>query len=712
MTRLGAVLGAAILFSVQAGATFLCTLSGAPVLVSRGGLAEPVGDVALQCAGQANQTVQLTLSVLLEQRVANPIDFAGGNNGGVTLWLDSGATPVPLPNPPRLLGNLVIFENITVASNSFGLLSFRVTGLRAEAAETMTASVQIVASTPMLLPVNRVVVGRAAPGLYATVMPAAVCCAGPPLPSSMDWGGVLARRPWPAVVRVTEGYASAFQPVQIPGPPDRATRLLIRLKGLPPGSRVLIPDAVAGNNAIQPTLTGAFGTEPQPGFHGPMPGPSLLLSRVAQASQTGAGGYPVLWPGSPVALTSVSEAVVDGDEAWAVYQVMESDPGLVESAEIPLWIFSPTSRENRLVIVRGEARLAPLSDKPGAVTGEPLPRYLDTAVPPDCGLKGDCEAEYFPNLVVTPSQTTEFTLQSGGGLKDAYLFVRNTGGWFAEWEASLRSQTGDGWLLLRGTAGRLEGSYHYQLNPKDLPPGEYQAQIVFLQKNAPTGLNKEIVIPVKLTVTEGPPPPPPPPPQPPPAAPAPRVWAAMTVPFGFEGPFGNGGLMRLQGIFFAEETVVTVGGLPAQVVSVQPGELLVRLPDSLERGWQPVVAANGAQQSEPLLIDVLPVAPSIVTVANADGSNNSEAAPAAAGAEIVLQVTGIALADEPAWVNVHDRWAPAQKEAGAGPGQHVLRMTIPGDLPAMMTAVKVCVSGPTVDSICSHPAPVWIGSAQ
>lgn len=711
MRPLAAVLGAAFFFTAQAGATFLCTLSGTPVLVTRGGLAEPVGDVALQCAGQANQTVQLTLSVLLEQRVANPIDFAGGNNGGVTLWLDSGATPVPLPNPPRLVGNLVIFENIVVSSNPFGLLSFRVTGLRAEAAETMSASVQILASTPMLLPVNRVVVGWDAPGLYATLMPAAVCCAGPPLPDSMDWDGVLARRAWPAVARLTEGYASAFQPVQIPGPPDRATRLLIRLKGLPPGSRVLVPDAIAGNNALEPTSSGAFGTDPDPGFYSPAPGPSLLLSRVAQADENGAGGSPVVWPGSPAALTSVGEAAVENDEAWAVYQVMEADAGRVETAEVPLWIFSPTTRDNQLVIVRAEAKLTPLSDTPGAVAGAPVPRYRDREVAPDCDALGDCEAGHFPRLVVTPSQTTKFVLQSGGGVKDAYLFVRNEGGWFVEWEASVRYLSGDGWVRLWGIGGYSEGSYHYQLNPKDLPPGEYGAEIVFRQKNSPTGRNSEIVIPIKLTVTEGPPPPPPPPPQPP-AAPAPRMWAAMTVPFGFAGPFGNGGLMRLQGIFFAEETSVTVGGLPAQVVSIQPGELTVRLPDSVERGRQPVIASNGGQQSEPLLIDVLPVAPSVVTVANADGSANTEAAPAAAGGEIVLQVTGIALADEPTWVNVHDRWAPATKETGSGPGLHALRMTIPDDLPAMSTAVRVCVSGPAVDSICSHPAPVWIGNRQ
>ncbi len=695
--------------TLPASATFLCTLSGTPALVTSGGLAEPVGDVALQCAGAPGQAVRMTLTVLLDQRVANPIDFVGGDLGGVTLWLDSAATPVPLPNLSRLLGNAVVFENLVVSSNSFGQLSLRVSGLRTEAAETVSASVSILADTPMVLPSNRAVVARSVPGLYATVMPGALCCAGPAFPESLDWASVLARKPWPVAVRVTEGYSGAFQPVAIPGLPDRATRLLIRLTGLPPGSRVLVPEAIAGGSAAQATHSGAFGMSPDPGFYSPLPGPPLLLSFVSQADKEGAGGLPAQWPGTALPLINVREALVEGQEAWVTYQVMEADPGKVETAEIPLWVFTPISRPNQTAIARAEVRLAPVSDKPGAVAGAPLPRYRDTALSPDCQWKGDCEADYFPILSVVPSQTTEFALQSGGGLKDAYLFVSNEGGWFAEWEAFLKDPDDASWLLLRGTGGYAEGSYHYQLNPKDLPPGEYSAEIVFRQKNSPTGVNAEIVIPVKLTVTEGPPPAPPQPPVPP-ASPAPAVWAAMTVPFGFEGPFANGGLLRLQGIFFAEETTVTVGGLPAQVLSVQPGELVVRVPDTIERGWQPVVAANGTSSSQPLYVDVLPVAPSIVAVNNADGQANEETAPVVPGEEALLQVTGITLADEPVWVNVHDRWQPATKQAGAGPALNALRITIPDDLPAMMTAVKVCVSGPGVDSICSHPAPIWLGA--
>lgn len=709
MKRLAAALAAAVLWAAPAGATFLCTLSGTPVSVSIGGLAEQVGDVALQCAGPPNSTVRLTLSVALSHAVANPIDFDAGDSGGVKLWLDSSGAPVLLPATPRLAGNLVFFENLLMTSNSSGALQLRVAGLRAEAAPVVTASVQIIADTPMLLPSNQAVVGRGQAGLLASVLPAAPCCAGPPMPDSFDWGGVMERRPAMSAVRITEGHTNALQPLALLTAPDQAGRVLIRMKGLPPGSRVLAPDAVAGSNAQQATATGAFAASPHPGLYNPGAGPSLMLSRVPQAGKDGAGGAPLIWPGSPLILGSVGEARVEGDEAWVVYQVMDADAQRLESAEIPLWVFTPVSRVNETVIVRTEVRLAPLSNRPGSVPGAPVPRFRGTAVDPDCGARGDCDAPYFPAMSVVPSQTTEFTLQSGGGLKDAYLFILNEGGWFIEWDSSLRHLSGDGWLLLLGTAGYSEGSFHYQLNPKNLPPGEYRAEIVIQQKNSPTGVNRNFVIPVKLTVTEGPPPQPPQPPQPP-AAPAPAVWGALTVPFGLDGPFAAGGLVRLIGLFFAEETTVTVGGLPAQVVSVRPGELVVRIPEGVDRGMQPVVAANGEQRSLPLYVPVLPVAPSIATVVNSDGEVNSETAPAVSGDRAFLQVTGIALADEPVWVNVHDHWQPAAKEGGAAPGLHALRIQIPDGWPAMMTAVRVCVSGPTVDSICSHPAPIWIGS--
>lgn len=709
MNRILLALPMAAALAPSAGANFFCTLSATPALVSQGGLAEPVGDIVLQCTGAPGQNVRLTLSALLDQRIANPIDFSAGISGGVILWLDSAPSPVPLPVVPRLSGNLVFFENLNLAANPSGQLALRIAGLRAAAADTVQASVQLIPDVPMLLPSNRVVVARGVPGLLATPLAAAACCAGPPLPETMDWSGISARQPWTAVVRVSEGHSASFQPVDPLDPTRGSTRILVRLKGLPPGSRVLAPDGIAGSNAAQPTSSGLLGRTAAPGVYNPGPPRSLLLSRVPQADSKGVGGTALLWPVSPLTLANVGEAPVDGDEAWVVYQVMDADPSQAETAEIPVWIFTPVTRTNETVIVRIQALLAPLSDQAGFVPGAPVPRYMPVEPQPDCGLLGDCDANYFPKLDVVPSQTTEFALKAGGGLKDAYLFVRNLGGHFIEWTASVRHLDGDGWLLLRGTGGYAEGSFHYQLNPKDLTPGEYRAEIVFEQKNSPTGLNARIIIPIRLTITEGPPPPPPP--GNPPAAPKPALWAALTVPFDFPGPFAPGGLMRLQGQFFAEETSVTVGGVPARVLAVQPGLLLIELPEVETPASVEVVAANGDQASAPLPVQVLRTAPSVVLIHNAGGGMNGEGEPAAAGSEVTLEVTGIAHADEPLWINVHDRWSPARREAGSGPGLDRLRLVIPDDLPTMMTAVRVCASAPGIDSICSHPRPIWITAA-
>ncbi len=471
---------------------------------------------------------------------------------------------------------------------------------------------------------------------------------------------------------------------------------------------MLAPDGVVGGNAAQPTRSGLFGKPPEPGTYVPGPPHSLVLSRVAHADRDGAGGAPVLGL-SPSSLTGVGEAQVENTEAWVVYEVRNADPSAVETAEIPLWVFTPVSRINERVIVRIRAMLAPLSDQPGSVPGAPVPRYRPAEPLSDCTLLADCGADYFPRLEVIPSGTTEFAAAAGGGTKSAALFVRNRGGHFVEWKASVHYLDGEGWVVLQGTGGLSEGSFYYLLDPKHLQPGQYRAEIRFEQVDSPTGANAKIVIPVRLTVTEGPPPPQPPP-QNPVVPPRPEIWAALTVPFDFAGPFAPGGLMRLQGRFFVPDTSVTVAGMTARVLGAQPDSLLVEIPAEAPPGWAEVVAANDGQAGEAYRIQLLSAAPSVVSVRNAKGEPNGEAAPAAAGSVVTLEVTGIALADDPAWINVHDRWQEAARAPGNAPGLHILRLVIPEDLPAMQTAVRVCVTAPGIDGICSHPRPIWIAA--
>lgn len=692
----------------RAEASFQCSLAGSPALITKGGLAEPVGDIVLACSGAPGQSARLTLGVWLDRTVSNAPASLGDGVTGVGLWLDSDSPPRLLTTLARLQGAVLYFETVTVTANSSGSLLLRVSGVRAEAGDIVRAGVLVLADVTFLLANFSVVVGVPNAGLLATALDAAACWAGPPLPQTLDWPGVLAQQPWTGAVRISEGFSSSFRPMDPFTPGGGATRILVRLEGLPPGSRVFAPDGVAGSNAVQPTRSGRFGQPAQPGMYLSGPPRSLLLGRVAQADSNGAGGTAVLGL-SPASLTGVGEAEVRQTEAWLVYEVLDADPSALETAEIPLWIFTPVSRVNEPVIVRIRAMLAPLSDQAGPVAGAPVPRYQLVPPLPDCSLLGDCGASYFPALEVVPSVTTEFAAASGGKAISAALFVRNRGGHFVEWKASVKYLDGDGWIVLQGTGGLSEGSFYYLLDPKELSPGEYRAEIRFDQLNSPTGNNAIIVIPVRLVVTAGPPAPPPPP-QNPPAPPKPEIWSALSVPSDVAGPLAPGGLMRLTGRFFVPETSVTVAGLAARVLDAQPDSLLVEIPVETGPGPAEVVAANEGQAGEPFRIHLLPAAPSVVSVLHADGEANSEAAPAAAGSEVRLVVTGIARADEPAWVNIHDRWSEARREPGGAPGVHTLRVVIAEDLPAMMTAVRVCVTAAGIDSICSHPRPIWIAT--
>lgn len=711
MWRIFRTLVAAGAFARLASASFDCTVGSQTALLARGGLAEPVGDISITCAGPPGQTVRLSLGVVLDEPIANPVDPASGRASGVSLWLQSGPVPVLLQTAPRLLGQQVLFDPAVVTANADGRFALRVSGLRTKEAESVSASVFWISDVAMFVPSNRALVAVAGPGLLAAPMAALACCAGPPLPDTMDWDGVLARRPWTGAIRVTESIAELFRPADPADTRVGAMRILLRVEGLPPGSSVLVPDSVAGSNAVVPTSSGLFGRPQEPGSYVPGPPRSLWLSRVQGADRDGSGGTPVSGASPSSPLGGVAEAQVEETQAWAVYQVMDTDPFSRESAEIPVWIFTPVSRVNERAIVRISAMLAPVSEQEEPAPGAPVPRYRPVDPMPDCEALGDCDADYFPRLEVIPSQTTEFALQAGGKPGYGTLFVLNRGGHFAEWEARVEYQDGTGWVVLQGTGGNLEGSFYYELRPAGLSPGQYHASIVIEQQHSPTGANARIAIPIQLAVTEGPPAPPSPA-TPPPTPPRPVIWRAATVPFGFGGPFAPGGLMRLEGQFFAAETAVTVGGVPAQVLGHGPGWMLIAIPDVPAPARLPVMAANGAQSGEPYFVDLLRAAPSIVAITNTGGGANSEAAPAMAGSEVMLEVTGIAQANDPVWINVHDRWQDAHREPGSGAGLHRLRLMIPKDLPSMMTAVRVCVTAEGIDSICSHPRPIWITSGQ
>ena len=114
----------------------------------------------------------------------------------------------------------------------------------------------------------------------------AITCVGSPLPSTITMSNLFAAGTFFATTRVTEAFAASFQP-RGPGD-DSGTRFLLQFSGLPAGTRIFVPDFVAGSNAAVQTAGGDMGV-PQSGGAYVSGSGTLLLARVPNADSSGAG---------------------------------------------------------------------------------------------------------------------------------------------------------------------------------------------------------------------------------------------------------------------------------------------------------------------------------------------------------------------------------------------------------------------------------------
>ncbi len=200
-----------------------------------------------------------------------------------------------------------------------------------------------------------------------------------------------------ASTRVTEGFASAFQ-VRGPGD-DNGTRFLVKFSGFPANTHLYLPDYVAGSNAEAPTAGGDLGVPQQVGKY--QPGShSLLLVRVQYADANGAGGYLLGAPGS-VTLNSVGEVPLANGSGYAVYEVVDSNPALQESAQFP--VFVGLNQVTAAAAAQETIGLAPGSAVRTASTDAPVPRFAPATPLTDCNILHDCSANYYPHLFVLPN---------------------------------------------------------------------------------------------------------------------------------------------------------------------------------------------------------------------------------------------------------------------------------------------------------------------
>jgi uncharacterized protein (TIGR03437 family) len=523
----------------------------------------------------------------------------------------------------------------------------------------------------------------------------------------LAFSGLIAAKASVASTRVTEGFSAAFEARG--ASTDTGTRLLLRFRGVPAGTRLLVPDAIAGSDAAQPTAAGDLGGTPSPGQY--VPGSNtLLLVRVPGADATGSSGA---LP-STVSLNTTADVVLSNGSGSVTYEVVDANDTRLESAQIPVFIGVPSGSGG--AIAQENLSLAPLSTTATASANAPVPRYADIAPTADCSVNADCD-QFAPKLNISLTQPLQFTAIVGQGVAQApgYIAVQNTGHGIMVWKASVQyaNGSGSGWLTIYPQSDFFinNASIRVFLDPKQLGPGIYQANVTI-----DAGSDGIQSIPVTLAVTAPSNPTPNPPATQPPPAPTPaltisRITNAASM---LAAPLVPGSLAAIVGPNLAGKNVaVTFDGSSTPPLSATATEILVQVPVALagKASTSLAVTVDGIS-SGPQYVPLAAAWPAIFPkgVLNSDNGVNSESNGAAPGSEIQIFATGLP-ASRPITVQVHDRRDLVPVYAGSSPGSPGVQQVnaiVPTDLPAMTTEVVVCGADGTGKQFCSPGMPFTI----
>jgi uncharacterized protein (TIGR03437 family) len=677
-----------------------CLVSSSSPVLRAESLAEPLGEIVLNCVAPAGAAVETNLSVFLPAPVTNKKLSDGSADAVLTIHGTPAGVParvqsvssvawngLKLTVPPG--GNAVLrIRNIRVAMNTLPLFA------------PVSAVLTFSGSAAVQLDRTAVTVGLVQRSAYATTTSAQVSGLSrlPSGPLTVD--RLLAAGTRYHSTRVTEGFPEAFQRKDAGA--DQGTRFLVRYSGLPAGARLLAPDYVAGSNATKPTAGGDLGFEPSGGVYTIGSG-ALLLARVRDAQSDGSGGsalsVPPVMGFAPWQLESLSEIPLSGGSGYLVYEVIESNPAAQESVQWPVFLLldRPPSGPSAPSV---ELRLAPVSADSG-FSGAPAPRFWAVDLPSDCPVLNDCHAAYMP-LTAIAGPALEFRALEGAAFQDSYFWVQNARGGVLNWSASVRYRSGADWLSLDPPYGLNETYVHVRVFPAKLSPGTYEATVTV--DGGPVAGSKEI--PVRLVVVGLPPP-----------DPSPVIRSVVNAASFSASEVVAGSLAT---VFADKVTGGTVAlsfdGIPALVTSVTEGQVNAVIPAALAgKAQATAVLTVGNLSSAPFSAPLAAAAPAIFAngILNQDNQLNGPSAPAAAGSAIQVFLTGIP-AEALVTAKVHD-WDNQQPlyagPAPGIPGLQQVNLRIPPGLPTMQTEVVVCATVPAAAGrVCSKPAKLYLKS--
>jgi uncharacterized protein (TIGR03437 family) len=678
----------------------LCSTSAGPILVHAEGLAERVGDIIYSCTGVPNSTQAVNLSVELNVFITNRIS-SGNSITGTVLTVDNGSGPqVVMMQPLLLTPATLLWDEVPLVFSPQGTLTIRIAGVRGNAtAIPVGGQIEALLGGSISISPSLLAVGTPETSLYVGYSDKLICEQyGSPLPGdttsfqSLIHGGTVFTS-----TRVTEGWAGAFDPRSAPANlnADSGTRIIVRYSGFPQAAQLFVPSVVAGSDAIQATSGGDLGVAASGGAYAPSASGSLLLVLVPGADSTGAGGTPVYTPGAigsgTVNFDSATQLQLVNGAAYAVYEVMDSNPFALETAQFPTFLGLARNVVTTAVETAETVTLAPVSTIASASATSPIPRFVAIMAPSDCGILGDCGASYFPQLTV---QTTslQYTLPVGSPGQAQYVPVNNSGAGVLEWAASVSYTNGNGWLTVQTPSGMNGGTVRLDAYPGSLGVGTYQATLTI-----DGGAAGRRFVAVTLVVTQAP------------APVGPQISMVENAASFAQVPVVPGSLTTIMGSALTGKLVTaTFNGIPATIDFSNATQINLLVPASLasQTSAQLVVTVDGVS-SAPTTVQVAPFEPGIFTggVANQDATPNSVSNGAAAGSEIYFYATGLSGSGT---ITARRGTMEITNLQYAGPapgfpGVQQINLTIPAGLGAISTELYVCGNG-----VCSMPAPLTL----
>lgn len=681
----------------------VCDATAEPLQIRSEGLTELTGVIALNCTGPANLTVSGSMNLFLSSPVTNRL--TGNNTDNVDVQLTLEAAPgveTPLLNSALLLSrSSVIFSNFNFVMPPSGFAILRIHNIRVASDinlenSSVSALISTSGQTGIGIRNNPLTVAVPRRGLYASTSVARILCRGSVLPEELTFFQLISAGTAYSSIRVTEGAPGVFDR-RGPGM-QNGVRVMVRYSGMPPNARVFVPDVIAGSSAITPTSAGDLGLNTSGGVYGPNLEGSLLLARVPNADMNGAGDGPQFNPLSvtqPTWFWSVSEVRLQGGQGWAVYEVVDSNSRALESAQIPTFVSLPPNSPETVASAR--ISFAPISNLAVASPSLPILRFRDVTPPNDCTVLRDCNARYFPRLVVDAPALTFSAPQGRIGFYQKFIRILNESGGAMVWTASIRYITGTGWLKIFPETGVNNASVNLSAMPEKLARGVYEA-VLTVDAGTVAGVR---TFPVMLTVTD----------------PVPETPVITGLP-----SFVAGSLATITGRHLIGETIrVAFDGMEALIVQRQVGateeSLTVVVPVELgRRTHAQLQITRDNTPSSPTTITLAPAAPRIFPggALNQDGQPNSQALPETTGRYLQVYATGLPHPNLGRIIaRIHDREIETPAYAGPAPGLNGIQQVnfpIPDDLPTMSTEVRLCGAGaanPT-DFVCGLPLLVWI----